>query len=170
MVRISASTVPLGQLTAAIRSVARLLRRLALLGVAGVAAIVALLARDGFSAGDAVLTLLFLSPPAIVLFFAQALGALAAVPERVRNVPRQGGERVVELSQLAGEARTARMRNVPGLLWRLRGSVGGLREIAGIALPIRVFTPGFVGLAAFAALACIFLVGAGLVAVIVLIG
>jgi hypothetical protein len=170
MVRISASTVSLGQLSTAIRSVARLLRRLALFGVAGAAAIVALLARDGFSAGDAVLTLLFLSPAAIVLFFAQALGELAALPDRVRNVPRQGGERVAELSQLAGQARTARMRNVPGLLWRLRGSVGGLREVAGIAMPIRVFTPGFVGLAAFAALACICLVVAGVIALIVLVG
>ena len=49
-------------------------------------------------------------------------------------------------------ARSARTRNVPSLLWRLRGSVGGLTGIAGSALSLRVFTPGFVGLTAFAAL------------------
>ena len=170
MARISASTMPLAELGAAIRRVARFLRRLALAGLAGAAAIVALLARGEFSAGDVVLTLLLLSPAAIVLFFAQGVAALAALPERVRNMPRQGGERIAELSQLAGEARSARTRNVPGLLWRLRGSVGGLRGIAGSALPLRVFTPGFVGLTAFAALACGCLVVAGLIALVVLVG
>jgi hypothetical protein len=170
MVRISASTVPLAQLGAAIRRVVRLVRRLALAGLAGAAAIVALLVRDGFSAGDVVLTLLLLTPAAIVLFFAQGLAELASVPGRVRRVPGESGERVAELSRLAGEARTARVRAVPGLLWRLRGSVGGIRDLAGIALPLRVFTPGFVGLAAFAALACAALAGAGLIALIVLVG
>jgi hypothetical protein len=40
--------------------------------------------------------------------------------------------------------------------------------VAGIALPLRVLTPGFLGLAALAALACAILAGAGVVALVVL--
>ena len=46
----------------------------------------------------------------------------------------------------------------------LRRSVGSLPEVAGIALPFRVLTPGFLGLTAFAAFACLVLVGFGLIA------
>ena len=168
LARISASTTPLAQLGAAVRRVARIVRRIAFAGLAGAAAIVALLARDGFSAGEIVLTLLLLAPAAIVLLFAQGIAELGALPDRLRNMPSQGGERMAELSRLAGEARSARMRNVPGLLWRLRGTVGGIRDVAGIALPLRVLAPGFLGLAALAALACICLVGVGLIALVVL--
>lgn len=168
MDRVSASTLPLAQLGAALRRVARIVRRIAFAGLAGAAAIVVLLARDGLSAGDVVLTLLLLAPAAIVLLFAQGIAELGALPERIRNMPSQGAERMAELSQLAGEARSARMRSVPGLLWRLRGTVGGIRDVAGIALPLRVLAPGFVGVAVFAALACVCLVGIGLVALVVL--
>lgn len=153
---------------AVLRGFVRLLRRLALGGALGAAAIAAALARDGLEAGEWLLAGLLLAPAAVLFLFAQGVAELAALPDRVRRVPRESAERVAELSRIAGEARTARMRNVPGLLWRLRGSVGGIRDVAGIALPLRVFTPGFVGLAAFAALACACLVGAGLIALIVL--
>jgi len=110
-----------------------------------------------------------LAPAAIVLLFAQAVADVAALPERVRRAPGESAARMTELTRLAGQARDARMRNVPRLLWRFRSSVGGVREIAGIALPLRAFTPGFVGLAAFAALGCVCLFGAGLIALIVLV-
>lgn len=153
---------------ALLRSVVRLLRRLAVAGALGAVALIALLAGDGVSTGDWVLAALLLTPAAIVLVFAQAVAEVGAIPDRLRRAPAESGERVSELSRLASEARTARMRNLPFLLWRLRGSVGGLREIAGIALPLRALTPGFVGLAAFAAFACAALVGAGLIALVVL--
>ena len=58
---------------------------------------------------------------------------------------------------------------MPMLLWRLRGWLGSLRDVAGLALPLRVFTPGFLGLAAIAMLCCFVLAGAGVVALLVLV-
>ena len=145
-----------------------MLRRLAVAGVAGVGAIAALLAREGLAAGEIVVLLILLAPPALVLFFAQGIRELSSLPDRLRRIPGEGQERFAELSRLAGEARTASVRNAPLLLWRLRGTVGSLRDVAGIALPLRVLTPGFLGLAGLAALACVALAGAGLIALLVL--
>lgn len=169
MAQISVSTSQLSALAGIVRRIARFLRRLAFVAVAGVAVIAALLARGEFSTGDAVVTLLLLTPPAILLFFAQGLRELLALPERLRKVPGEGQERLAELTRIAGEARTTRARGVPLLLWRLRGSLGSLRDIAGLALPLRVFTPGFLGLTAIAMLLCFVLAGAGVVALIVLL-
>lgn len=169
MAQISVSTSQLSALAGIVRRIARFLRRLAFVAVAGVAVIAALLARGEFSTGDAVVTLLLLAPPAILLFFAQGLRELLALPERLRKVPGEGQERLAELTRIAGEARTTRARGVPLLLWRLRGSLGSLRDIAGLALPLRVFTPGFLGLTAIAMLLCFVLAGAGVVALIVLL-
>jgi hypothetical protein len=154
---------------AVLRRLVRLLRRLAAAGALGAAAIAAVLAREGLTSGEWVLVVFLLAPAVIVLLFAQAVAAVAALPERLRRAPGEGGERVGELSRLAGDASTARLRNVPGLLWRFRSSVGGVRSLAGVALPFRVFTPGFVGLAAVAAFACVALAGAGLVALLALV-
>jgi hypothetical protein len=169
MARITVSSTQLGALGGIVRRIVRFLRRLAFVAVAGVAAIAAVLARGDFSTGDAVITLLLLAPPAILLFFAQGLRELLALPERLRKVPGEGQERLAELSRFAGEARTTRARGVPLLLWRLRGSLGSLRDVAGLALPLRVFTPGFLGLTAIAMLFCFMLAGAGVVALIVLL-
>lgn len=146
-----------------------LLRRVALAGILGVAAIALLLRRDGFGALDAVLTVVLLAPPAILLFFAQGVRELLALPERLRKLPGEGQERVTELTRLAGAARTTSARGMPLLLWRLRGSLGSVRELAGIALPLRVLTPPFLGVSALSALLCVGLAGAGLVALIVLV-
>ena len=168
MAQISVSTTQLSALGGFLRRLIRFIRRLAFVAIVGVALIAALLARGEFSTGDGVITVLLLAPPAILLFFAQGLREVLALPERLRKVPGEGQERIAELTRLAGEARTTRARGVPMLLWRLRGSFGSLRDVAGLALPLRVFTPGFLGLTAFAALLCIVLAGAGLVALLVL--
>ena len=84
------------------------------------------------------------------------------------KVPGEGGQRLQELTRLAGEARTARLRSVPSMLWRLRGTLGSLRDVAGVALPMRVLTAPFLGLTAIAALLCVILIGVGLIALIVL--
>ena len=147
----------------------RFVRRLAFVAVAGVAAIAALLARGELSTGDIVITVLLLAPPALLVFFAQGLRELLALPERLRKLPGEGQERLDELARIAGDARTTRARGMPLLLWRLRGSVGSLRDVAGLALPLRVFTPGFLGLTALAALACLVLAGAGLVSLFILV-
>jgi hypothetical protein len=146
----------------------RVLRRLALAGALGVAAIALLLARDGFETLDAVVTAVLLAAPAIVLFFAQGVRELLALPERLRKLPGEGEQRLADLTRIAGEARTTRARGVPLLLWRLRGSIGSVRDLAGIALPLRVLTPPLIGLTAVSTLACIALTGAGLVALLVL--
>ena len=153
-----------------VRGLVRGIRRLAVAGALGVVPIALLLRReDGFDGLDAVVTVLLLAPAAIVLFFAQGVLELVSLPERLRRVPGEGQERLSELSRIAGEARTARVRNAPFLLWRLRGTIGSVRDVAGIALPLRVLTPGFLGLAALATLACAVLAGAGLVALLVLV-
>jgi hypothetical protein len=151
------------------RRLVRFLHRLAFVAVAGVAAIAVLLARGDFSTADAVVIVLLLAPPAIVLFFTQGLRELLGLPERLRKMPGEGQDRLAELTRIAGEARTTRTRGVPLLLWRLRGSLGSLRDVAGLALPLRVFTPGFLGLTAIAMLFCLVLAGAGVVALIVLL-
>ncbi|MHB1243911.1 MAG: hypothetical protein ACYC1P_11030 [Gaiellaceae bacterium] len=168
MARITVSTTQLGALSGVLRGVVRLVRRLALLGLAGAAAIAVLLARGGLSASDVVLVLLLLAPAAVLLFFAHGVRQLIALPERLRKIPGEGQERLAELTRIAGEARTARARRVPLLLWRLRGSLGSVRGVAGVALPLRVFTPVFLGLTAVAALLCVVLAGAGVIALVVL--
>lgn len=158
----------LSGLATLVRGVVWFVRRLALVGLLGVAAIAALLARGGFSAIDAVLTILLLAPPAILLLLAQGVRELLSLPERLRRMPSEGQERIAELTRLAGQARTTGVRGMPLLLWRLRGSAGSLRDVAGLAVPLRVLTPGFLGLALVAALACVLLAGVGLIALIVL--
>lgn len=168
MTQIRVSTTQLSALSGVVRRIVRFIRRLALVAIAGVAAVAAVLARGEFSAGDAVITVLLLAPPTILLIFAQGLREVLALPERLRKIPGEGQEQLAELSRLAGDARTTRARGVPLLLWRLRGSLGSLRDVAGLALPLRVFTPGFLGLTAVAALFCVVLAGAGVVALLVL--
>ncbi len=151
------------------RGLVRILRRLTLAAVIGVALLAAVLARGGFSAADAVITVLLLVPPAILIFFAQGLAELIALPERLRRLPGEGAQRLEELTRLAGEARTIRLPGLPFLLWRLRGTLGSFRDLAGIALPLRVLAPPFLGLTAIAALLCVVLAGAGVIALLVLV-
>ena len=169
MARLRNATDQLSALERVVRGLVRLIRRLALAAAVAVVPIALLLGReDGFNGLDALVTILLIAPVAIVLFFAQGVLELVSLPDRLRKIPGEGQERVSELARIAGEARTAKVRNAPFLLWRLRGTVGSLRDVAGIALPLRVLTPGFVGLTALAALACIAVVGAGLIALILL--
>ena len=168
MAQITISTTQLSTLTGVVRRIVRFIRRLAFVAIAGVAVIAVLLARGEFSTGDAVLTILLLAPAAILLFFAQGLREALSLPERLRKIPGEGQERLAELGRIAGDARTTRARALPQLLWRLRGSLGSLRDVAGFALPLRVFTPGFLGLTALAALFSLVLAGAGIVALLVL--
>ena len=170
MPQITIPTDQLAVLDRTVRNIVRAVRRLAYAAVAGVLLIALLLRReDGFDGVDAFVTVLLLAAPAIVLFFVRGVLELVSLPGRLQRIPGEGQERLSELARLGGEARTVRPRNAPFLLWRLRGSIGSLRDVAGIALPFRVLTPGFLGLTALAALACVVLVGIGLVALIALL-
>ena len=168
MARITLSTAQFTSLDLAVRGLVRQLRRLALASVFGTAAIAVLLRRGGFDEADLVFTLLLLAPPAILLFFTRGILELVSLPDRLRRMPGEGQERVTELTRVAGDARRARLRNLPLLIWRLRGSIGSVRDIAGIALPLRVVTPGFLGLAALAALMCLVIACSGVIALLVL--
>jgi hypothetical protein len=167
MARVTVSTGQLAGLGGLIRGFVRFVRRLALVAIGAAVLLVVLLQRDGFTAGDAVLTILFLAPPAILLFFAQGVQELLSLPDRLRRLPGEGEERLAELSRLAGQTRTTRVRGLPLLLWRLRGAFGSARDVAGVAVPLRVFTPGFLALAAVSAILCVLLPAVVLVALIV---
>jgi hypothetical protein len=167
MARITVSTDQLAALGGPIRAFVRFVRRLSLVAVGAAVVLVGLLLRDGFGAEEAVLAILFLAPPAILLFFARGVQALLSFPERLSRMPADGGERLAELTRLAGQSGTRRARGLPVFLWRLRGTVGSVRDVAGVALPLRVFTPGFLALAAFSAVMCILLPAVVLVALFV---
>jgi hypothetical protein len=151
-----------------VRAIATFLRGVAFAAFLGVAAIASLLARGGFETVDGVVTAVLLVPPAIVLFFVAGLREVLRLPERLRRMPGRGSEQLSELGRIAAAARGRGLRGTPSLLWRLRGVVGSTRDLVGFALPLRVFTPGFLGLTALAALFSLILVGAGVIALIVL--
>jgi hypothetical protein len=54
-----------------------------------------------------------------------------------------------------------------GARWRLRGAFGSVRDVAGVAVPLRVFTPAFLSLAALSALLCFLLPGIVLIVLLV---
>jgi hypothetical protein len=168
MARLPAAAGHVATLERVVRALVRQLRRLALFAAAAVIPIALLLRRDGFEALEGAFALLLLVPPAVVLFFAQGLRELAGLPDRLRRIPGEGQERAGELARLGGELRGARMRRMPLLLWRLRGTIGSVRDLAGIALPLRVLTPGFLGVAALSALLCAVIALGGLAALLVL--
>ena len=167
MARITGSAVQLTVLGAVIRGVVRFVRRLSLLALGAVVVLVVLLQRDGFTVGEGVLTVLCLAPPAVLLFFAQGVHELLSLPDRLRRLPEDGEERLAELMRLASEARTTRVRGLPLLLWRLRGAFGSVRDVASVAVPLRVFTPGFLGVTVVSALLCVALPAVVLIVVVV---
>lgn len=169
MAQFTVHSADLGGLSAFVRRVARFLRRLALLDLAAVALIVAALARGGFGVADAVVAIVLLAPAAILLFFGAGLLELMKLPERLRRMPTQGAEQLAELNRIAGDARGASWSSTPGVLWRLRGLAGSTRDLVGFALPLRIFTPGFLGLTLLAGFASTFLIFAGLIALVVLV-
>jgi hypothetical protein len=169
MQRVSIRRSGLEGLAAFFRGVVRSLQGLAIAAVVGVAAIAAALARDGVEASDVFVTIVLLAAPGVVLFFAAGLRQVLQLPDRLRSLPGEGSDQLAELTRIAAATRGGGIRRAPGLLWRLRGVVGSSRDLVGIALPLKIFTPGFLGLAALAAAVSLFLIGAGLIALIVLV-
>jgi len=168
--RITVSTAQLATIERTIRGFVRVLRRLALAAAAFALLIALLLLRDGgFDGADAVLTVLLLTPSAIVFYFTRGVLELVSLPGRLQRVPGESQQQIAELGRIAGDARAAKARNAPFLLWRLRGTTASLRDVAGIAFTYKVFTPAFLTATALSALACVAIVGAGLVALIVVV-
>ncbi len=167
MTRVTAA-VDLQTLSRLLASIVRSVARLAFAALVGIALIAAALARGDFSALDGVVVLILVAAPTILLLFAAGLREVARLPERLQRLPREGTDQLAELTRLAREARTTGFRRAPSLLWRLRGAVGSTRDLVGLALPFRVFTPPFLALTFFAAAFSVLLVPAGLVALVVL--
>lgn len=170
MARITVSTAQLASVGVLLRKLVRLVRRLALVGAAAVAVIAALLwEHGGFDGEDGLLTLILLAAPAILLFFAQSVGELLSMPERLRRMPGEGQERLAELASVAGGTHSTRAIGLPLLLWRLRSTVGSVRGVAGVALPLKAMTPTFLAAAAVSALACLALAGVAVIALLVVL-
>ena len=149
----------------------RILRGLVGVAVAaavGVALLGVLLGRDGLGALDVVVLAVLLAAPAVVAFFAVGVRELLELPERLMRLPHRGVEHVEELTRLAEDARGATWRRAPFLVWRLRSLVSSTRDLVGIALPLRVLAPPFLALTLVAVVVCGLLVGAGLIALVVL--
>lgn len=158
----------IGGLHRLVRGLVRSLGVLVLAALAGIGVLAILLARDGFSAAETVLTLLLLAAPAIVLLFLAGVRELLQLPERLRRMPQRGTEQMSELTRLAGEARAASWRRTPFLLWQLRGLASSTRDLVGFALPLRVLAPPFLALTLAAIVVSTILVAVGLVGLVML--
>jgi hypothetical protein len=100
------------------------------------------------------------APPLLLFLFAATLKALAELPERVRSIPREAGERAEELQRLGERARAAQtrrgLRQLPLTLWQLvrvgRSSRELLTPYAGVVpllrLPFLAWTLAAAALAA----------------------
>ena len=168
IVRPTFSTAQFSALDRAVRGLVRKLRRLSIASAVAVAPIALLFSRDdGFSELEIVFSLALVGPALFLFFFTHGILEIVSLPDRLRRVPGEGQERLTELTRVGDDARTARVRSTPFLLWRLRRSIGSVRDVAGFALPLRLLTPGYLGLAAGSALACLVIVFAGLICLIV---
>ena len=165
MARVRVSTVQPAALSALLRRIIQLMRRLAFAGAGAAAVLVLLLARGGYAAEDVVLAPLLFVPPAILLFFAVGVGQVLALPERLAACPPRARSSSASWPAWVAMPRP-RALGLPLLLWRLRGAIGSLRGVVGFALPLRVFTPWFLGLAAVSALLCVVLLGVAVIALI----
>nr|MBA2298928.1 hypothetical protein [Actinomycetota bacterium] len=89
MTRLTVDVGELQGLTRLLGAVVRFVQRLAFVALLGVAALASLLARGGFTAVDAVITVLLAAPPAVLLLFATGLRGVMRLPERLRRMPQQ---------------------------------------------------------------------------------
>jgi hypothetical protein len=168
MSSLDATKVQLGVFRRLVRGVVRAFVLLALGAGVGVGLLGVLLAREGLDGAEAVFLVLLLGAPMVVLMFAAGIRALLELPERVLRMPQRGAEQVDALARVAEDARGAKLRHTPFLLWRLGGLVSSTRDLVRLALPLRIFVPGFLWLTLAAVVVCVVLVGIGLVALVAL--
>jgi hypothetical protein len=163
-----AAKVQLGAFRGIVRAVVRAFVLLALGAGAGVGLLGVLFAREGLDGAEIVFLVLLLGAPLVVLMFAAGLRSLVELPERVLRMPRRGVDQVDALTRIADDARTARWRHAPFLLWRVGSLVSSTRDLVRIALPLRIFVPGFLWLTLASVVVCAVLVGIGMIALVVL--
>ena len=70
--------------------------------------------------------------------------------------------------RLTADARNATWRRSPLLLWRTGSFVSATRDLVRIALPLKIFVPGFLWLTLAAVVVCVVLVGVGVISLFVL--
>jgi hypothetical protein len=163
-----AAKVQLGAFRRLVRGVVRAFVLLALGAGIGVGLLGVLLAREGLDGAEAVFLVLLLGAPLVVLMFAAGLRTLLELPERVLRMPQRGAEQVDALTRIADDARTASWRHAPFLLWRSGSLVSSTRDLVRIAMPLRIFVPGFLWLTLAAVVVCVVLVAIGLIALVAL--
>ena len=118
-----------------VRNLVRAVRRLAA-SVVGVFLIALQLWReDGFDGAEAFVTLLLLAPAAIVFFSRAASSSSSRCPAGCSGCRAKDRSGSPSWPGSPAKPAGARPRNAPVLLWRLRRSVGSLRDVAGIAFP-----------------------------------
>jgi hypothetical protein len=152
-------------------------RRVALAAALAAVVVAGFLLRDGLpdDAGATVLVVVGIGlaavPPVLLVLLAEALRALAELPERIRETPQRGLEHADELRELGERARRARgVLGVPVLLWRLGRLTASARELAAPyagALPL--LSLPFLGWSVVAGLAALVEMATALV-LLVLIG
>ncbi len=168
MASFDAAKVQLGAFRRIVRAVVRAFLLLALAAGVGVGLLGLLFARDGLEAPELLLVVALLAAPLVVLVFAAGIRSLLELPERVLRIPQRGVDQVDELARLTGDARRARLRHTPFLLWRTGSLVSTTRDLVRIALPLKIFAPGFLWLTLAAVVACGVLIGVGLISLLVL--
>jgi hypothetical protein len=147
---------------AVLRRVRAWVLKVAVAAAVAAAVLVYAIVDDGFpDGGQAVLAVVgiiaAIAPPLMLAAFWVALGELAKLPERLRDVPlesRQHGEQLRDLFEQARSARGTRLQ-VPRLLWRLTRLTRSAREtltpyaplLPLISLPFLAATAGAVVLA-----------------------
>ncbi len=167
MTTFDTATLQLGAFRRVVRAVVWAFVFLALAAAGGVGLLGLLLLRDGFDPPDLVVVLL-LAAPVMVLVFAAGIRELLQLPERMRRLPRRGVEHVDELARIADDARVARWRHTPVLVWRTGSLASSTRDLVRIALPLKIFTPGFLWLTLAAVVACFGLIAVGSISFLVL--
>ncbi len=168
MAGFDAAKAQLGAFRRIVRAVVRAFVGLALAAGVAVGLLGLLLVRDGIDAPALVVVAALLAAPAVVLMFAGGIRTLAELPERVVKLPQRGVDQVDELARLTADARSATWRRSPLLLWRTGTFVSTTRELVRIALPLKIFAPGFLWLTLAAVVVCVVLVGVGFISLLVL--
>jgi hypothetical protein len=168
MASLDAAKAQLAVFRRIVRAVVRAFVYLALAAGVGVGLLGLALARDGLDAPELVVVVALLAAPAIVLVFAAGIRTLGGLPERVVRLPQRGVGQVDQLARLTADARSATWRRSPLLLWRTGSLVSSTRDLVRIALPLKIFTPGFLWLTLIGVVACLILVAVGLISLLVL--
>jgi hypothetical protein len=117
-----------------------------------------------------VAAVLLIAPPAILLLFAFALGALRSIPQRIREAPAAVRQHATEIRRHAGEvgARSGPVGTV-GSIVRLWRSVASARELVeGVGPAALLLTPWMLLATAFAIVGAVLEILLGVIGLIVI--